>query len=164
MARKKGNITKKIKEGIVDMMELFDDKTFIPTGLKKIEFISAFYKIPLPRVKRFTREEINTKWSQISTVKKWLIKKEKMAIIFKQVPRGTELSCPEFGKRILDRNTNIFFRCSDQEKAWDYKNYLGRISRGIDSVGESVVHITEQEKKKKAEQRAIEIINGNGHR
>ena len=155
---KKKWITKKIKIGMVNMLELFKERKTVSSGLIKNEFISLFYKIPIKKTRKMREDNIKIKWNEIRTIKKYLIHSGQMAIIFKKMPRGTELYCPEFKRRTLQRNFNIFFRCVEQESAWGYRSFLDKISKGILRIGDNIVSISEEEQKVREEEKAIEIV------
>jgi len=155
-------IQNRIKSGMIDMMELFKVRKSISLGLTKPEFIALFYKIDLKKVLKKNNDFLNRKWHTIQTIKKYLIKTRQMAIIFKQMPRGTELYGEELGRRTLKKLTNIFFRCVNQETAWGYRNKLDKLAKGMEKVGEAVVNIGKQEEEKKKELKAIEIVANRG--
>jgi len=154
--KKKGWITKKILKGMDDLRRIFKEKKNIYNGLMSDEIISLVNNKELKKIRKLSPKLKETRWNEIRTIKKYLIKTEQMAIIFKPLPRGTELYCEEFGKRILERETNIFFRCPNLEQAWGYRSKLDKISKGIELIGEKVVEISESEAKEKE---IIKVVN-----
>lgn len=152
-------ITKRIAKGMIDLIEIFKDKKIIFNGLTSDEIISLRDNLPLDKVLKMNPKTRTNKWSEFRTIKKYLVKTRQMAIIFKAMPKGTRLFCEEFGERILERETNIFFRCLDIEQARGYRSFLDKIGKGCEVIGEGVVSIAEsQEKEKEIEKQIAQVI------
>lgn len=115
--RKPGDINKKTAIGMADMQKLFSDKPNWISGLSRDEFISFQFKIPLRNVLSMNDKLRNSKWGEITTIRRYLRNVLHYSIEYVKVKKGTEIYNKEFGKRILKNNTNIYHRITKIEDA-----------------------------------------------
>jgi hypothetical protein len=145
MTKIKGKPNRKTYKGMVDLKTLFEKRINVFLGLTRDEIISLFYNLPEDKVLKLKKEAIETKWSEIRTIKKYLLWKDKFPIIFKNMPRGTELYDDVLGRRTLDKRINVFFRCSDIESAGKWRDTFHKMAISFDRTGSKPSDIVEEE-------------------
>lgn len=141
------HIQKRIKQGMVDLLDLFSDKSNPYRGLSKQEFVALYYKLPLKKVLKMKPEQINIKWQEIATVKKYLIKLNQAAIVHLPLSKGTTVYNKEFGERILDKRTNIFFKCVDSKIAGGIRDHYDRVSYSFKLSGDKIFETAREQEK-----------------
>lgn len=136
-------ITKKVAKGMQDVIMLFQDKQSPLRGLTSSEFISLFYKLPIKKVYGMSDKTKECKWEQICTIKKYLIRSKQVAIVFIPLSRGTVIENNEFGRRVLDKRTNIFFKCTDISLANSVRKMYDTWGKAYIKTGNNIQEIAE---------------------
>lgn len=150
-----GDAKKTMSRGL-SLREIFVNRKSVFNGLTKFETISEYYHRKLSTVLAYDEKTIKKLWSEIETIKKYLRKKELIAIISKRMPRGFELTDNQFGKRQLEDGEYIYYSCSKIDDAYAYRSKLDKIAKGFFDAGNQVQEITENLDKQR---QIIKIVN-----
>lgn len=161
--RKNGSIGNKTKQGMVDILSLFKDKTNPMSGLTKFEFISLYYNINLETIMKMNDSKLETKWNEIANVKKSLLRFGQAAIVSLPFSRGTVLNNEEFGERILEKRTFIFFKCVTQSIADGIRDDYDKIAMGYQRHGNQVSKIAREYSTQKEVIEKLQVANGNSN-
>lgn len=146
MKKQKWKATKTLRKENT-LREIFQDRKNVLLGLTKLEVISEFKNVNLATVLRWKKEKIELTWEEIVRVKRILRKEMIMAIVSKQMPRGTGLNdvINGFNKRTLDKTGYVFFRCSSMEDVWSEKDKMDKIAKGVFKAAEQTGEIVERD-------------------
>ena len=152
---KRGYKSAKTLKRMDTLREIFKEKTNVFLGLTRDELISEYTNIKLSTILNWNKKKLDKVWDEIRFIKKHLRKERIMAIIYKNMPKGTVLK-NEFGQREIKEPKNIFFRCSSEEDAWKYRGILDKISRSVFEAGEQTTEIVEEEVRQKP---ILQVVN-----
>ena len=133
---------KKTYEGMLNLKDIFHNRTKVILGLRKDEIISLYYNISQDKLLKMN---IKSKWDSIRAIKKYLLWKDNFAIISKAMPRGTTLYDNILGNRILEKTEHVYFKCSDIENAGKWRDTLDKIAKGIFKTSSRPSEIIEAE-------------------
>lgn len=157
--RKIGDINHKTSSGMVNMQKLFNDKIRWVNGFSSDEVISIQYRIPLKKVLKMTQSQRDTKWHEICYIKKYLRNTLHFSIDYLTISKGTELYNEEFGRRILKRNTNIYYRIGKIEDAHIISKRYKKLANAFYKSGDNVVTSAEEYEKEIPIQEVLELKN-----
>lgn len=146
MKKQKWKATKTLRRENI-LREIFQDRVNVLVGLTKLEVISQFKGVSINTVLRWNKNKIELTWEEIVRVKRILRKEMIMAIVSKQMPRGSNLNDTISGlkNRILDKTSYVFFRCSSMEDVWSEKDKMDKIAKGVFKAAEQTGEIVERD-------------------
>jgi len=142
--RNKGKHNKKTLAGMSNLQILFQDKEHLLRGLTKEEVISLYYHIPLKKVMKMDNKTKETKWHEITTIKKYLRNNGLCAIDYQSLDKNTPISNEEFGIRTFDRRRNVFFRVTKQDTAGDIASRYKKTADSFNKASKKIVEIAEE--------------------
>lgn len=145
MINKKNNLKKRTYKGMLGLKTIFEERTNVLLGLTRDEIIHFYYSIPINKIIKLNDKIIQSKWSEIKTVKKYLLWRDNFPIIYKNMPKGTELFDNILGKRILMKRTNVFFKCINLMDAHNWRNDYDKMAKSIYRTGSRPSEIIEEE-------------------
>jgi len=126
------------------LREIFADRKNVFLGLTKSETLSLYYKINLSTILNWDEKKVKQKWQEIKYIKKYLKDKEIIGIIAKQMNRGFVLRGNIFGERQLENKSHVYFNCTRDDDAWEFRNSQDKIGNGFYKSGEHVTNIAQQ--------------------
>lgn len=130
--------------------ELFIGRRTEFLGLTKPETISDYFGVPIDDVLRWKEPKYEKAWLEIQKVRSSLRKERVIAVVCKEMPKGTVLTdnVGHWGKRRLSQNQWVYFSCADLETAHSVRAFLDRIAKGIIRSAEDITEIAETEVEK----------------
>jgi len=142
----KKSLHKKTYQNMLNLKDLFKNRTSPEKGVLRDEICSVYYGIPIKRVLKWDKLEMHYKFKQIKRIMKYLMMKDNFPIISTPMPRGTLLVDNEFGRRQLSIQRHVYFRCVNTSQAGNWRDFCDKIADAVHKTGSKPSEIIKEEK------------------